>query len=97
MRLVSDAERRNTLVALPEPVDQRLDLLIRVVRTDGIVVSRSQMLAAMVAAAPTARRGRLSGMVRRYLALTQSAFSAEDPNGELPEVARRGRQRRQQS
>ncbi len=93
MQLVSDAQRRNTLVALPEPVDQRLELLIRVVRTDGITVSRSQMLAAMVAAAPTTPKG-LSGIVRRYRALTQSAFIAADPDGDLPEVTHRGRQRR---
>lgn len=94
MRLVSDAERRKTLVALPEPVDQRLNLLIRVARADGILVSRSQMLAAIVAAAPTTPRG-LSTMVRRYLALTQAAFTAEDPSGDLPEVRHRGPRRRQ--
>lgn len=93
MSLVSDAERRKTLVALPEPVDERLDLLIRVARTTGIQASRSQMLAAMVAAAPTAPTG-LSRMLRRYLSLKLPAFSDSHPGGELPEVTRRGRRRR---
>ena len=93
MSLVSDAERRNTLVALPEPVDERLELLIRVTRTAGIQVSRSQILAAMVAAAPTAPAG-LSRMVRRYLSLKLSAFSEGHPDGDLPEVTHLGRRRR---
>jgi len=93
MRLVSDAERRKTLVALPEPVDERLELLIRVARTAGIQVSRSQMLAAMVAAAPITPAG-LSRMVTRYLSLKQAAFSEGHPHGDLPEVTHPGRQRR---
>jgi hypothetical protein len=93
MSLVSEAERRKTLVALPEPVDERLDLLIRVARTAGIQVSRSQMLAAMVADAPTAPAS-LSRMLRRYLSLRQPTFSQSHPEGDLPEVTRRGRRRR---
>lgn len=92
MSLVSDAERRNTLVALPEPVDERLELLIRVARAEGVQVSRSQMLAAMVAAAPTTPE-RLSRMVLRYLSLNQPTFSAGHPGGDLPEVRHRGRRR----
>jgi hypothetical protein len=93
MSLVSDAERRNTLVTLPEPVDERLELLIRVARAAGVQVSRSQMLAAMVAAAPTTPE-RLSRMVRHYLSLKQPTFSAGHPEGDLPEVRYRGRRRR---
>jgi hypothetical protein len=93
MRLVSDAERRKTLVALPEPVDERLELLIRVARGAGVQVSRSQMLAAMVAAAPTAPES-LARMLRRYLSLNQPTFSAGHPDGDLPEVKHRGRRRR---
>ena len=92
MRLVSDAERRKTLVALPEPVDERLELLIRVARGAGVQVSRSQMLAAMVANAPTAQKG-LSLMLLRYLSLNQPTFSAGHPDGDLPEVTHRGRRR----
>ena len=93
MSLVSDAERRKILVALPEPVDERLELLIRVARAAGIQVSRSQMLAAMVAATPTAPRG-LSRMVTRYLSMELPAFSEGHPNGDLPEVTHPGPRRR---
>jgi hypothetical protein len=92
MRLVSDAELRNTLVSLPEPVDERLELLIRVAKAAGVRVSRSQMLAAMVAAAPTKPEG-LSRMVRHYMSLNQPTFSSSHPDGDLPEVKHRGRRR----
>ena len=92
MSLVSEAERQNTLVALPEPVDARLDLLIRVARGQGVQVNRSQMLAALVTSAPKAP-DRLSRMVRRYLAMKLQTFAADYPVGELPEVKRRGRRR----
>jgi hypothetical protein len=92
MRLVSDAQRRKTLVALPEPVDDRLELLIRVARAAGIRVSRSQMLAAMVATAPITRTA-LSDIVTRYLSLNQTAFSKGHPRGDLPEVTHPGRRR----
>ena len=93
MRLVSDAQRRRTLVALPEPVDDRLELLIRVARAGGIRVSRSQLLAAMVATAPITP-GAISRMVMRYLSLNQAAFSEGHPHGDLPEVTHPGRRRR---
>jgi hypothetical protein len=57
-------------------------------------VSRSQMLAAMVATTPTAPEG-LSRMLRRYLSLNQPTFSASHPHGDLPEVAHRGRRRQE--
>lgn len=90
MILVSDEERRNTLVTLPKPVDERLELLIRVARAKGVKVSRSQMLAAMVTSTPP---GRVRRMVENYLAMTLETFSAQAPAGALPEVKQRGRQR----
>ena len=78
---------------MPEPIDERLELLIRVARGAGIQVSRSQMLAAIVAAAPTTPGG-LSRIVRRYLSMELPAFSERHPRGDLPEVKHPGRQRR---
>lgn len=93
MELVSEADRRKTLIALPEPVDERLELLIRVARATGIQVSRSQMLAAMIAAAPTAPAG-LKRMVTDYMSVNQTSFSKSHPHGDLPAVTHRGRPRR---
>ena len=93
MELVADADRRKVLVALPEPIDQRLEWLLRVAKAAGTPVSRSQMLAAVVASAPT-RPGELARIVQGYLSLELPAFSEDHPHGDLPEIKHPGPRRR---
>jgi hypothetical protein len=93
MDLVADADRRKVLFALPEPVDERLEWLLRVAKAAGTPVSRSQMLAAVVASAPTGP-GELARIVQRYLSLELPTFSADHPRGDLPEIKHPGPQRR---
>jgi hypothetical protein len=93
MDLVVDADRRKVLVALPEPVDERLEWLLRVAKAAGAPVSRSQMLAAVVATAPTGPR-ELRQIVQYYLSLELPAFSEEHPQGDLPEIRHPGPRRR---
>ena len=93
MELVADADRRKVLIALPEPVDERLERLLRVAKAAGTPVSRSQLLAAVVASAPTGR-GELARIVRHYLSLELPAFSDDHPYGDLPEIRHPGPRRR---
>lgn len=93
MELVSQTERRKVLVALPEPVDERLEMLISVARRAGIQVSRSQMLAAMITTAPITPDD-LASIVRGYLSLDLPAFAASHPRGDLPPVKHPGPPRR---
>jgi hypothetical protein len=93
MELVSQTERRKVLVALPEPVDQRLEMLVSVARRAGVQVSRSQMLAAMITTSPITGEG-LAEIVRRYLSLEMSAFIESHPPGDLPLVRHPGPSRR---
>ena len=67
MDYLSDADRRKALIVLPEPVDDRLESLTRVARAARIQVSRSQLLAALVASAPT-DPARLARVMHHYLA-----------------------------
>ncbi len=92
MELVADADRRKVLVVLPEPVDERLERLLQVAKAAGTPVSRSQMLAAVVANAPTGP-GELAQIVQRYLSLELPAFSEDHPHGDLPEVKHPGPRR----
>jgi len=91
MYLVSDEERRKILVALPKPVDERLELLIRLARP-GMQVSRSQMVAALVADAPTVPRS-LQRIVAGYLSMELGAFAEGHPRGDLPEIKHPGPRR----
>jgi hypothetical protein len=91
MDLVSDAERRKILIALPGPVDERLELLIRAARP-GMQISRSQMVAALVAGAPTAPQG-LRRIVAGYLSIELAAFTEGHPRGDLPDIRHPGRRR----
>jgi hypothetical protein len=93
MDLVADADRRKVLVALPEPVDERLEWLLRVAKAAGTPVSRSQLLAAVVASAPTGQR-ELARIVQRYLSLELPAFSYGHPHGDLPAIRHPGPRRR---
>ncbi len=93
MELVVDADRRKVLIALPEPVDDRLEWLLRVAKAGGTPVSRSQMLAAVVASAPTGP-GELGRIVQRYLSLDLTTFCEDHPYGDLPEIRHPGPRRR---
>jgi hypothetical protein len=93
MDLVADADRRKVLVALPEPIDERLEWLLRVAKAAGTPVSRSQMLAAVIANTPTGP-GELARIVQQYLSLDLPTFSDDHPHGDLLEVKHPGPQRR---
>ena len=89
MDLVSDADRRKVLVVVPEPVDERLERLLRVARSAGMQVSRSQMVAALIAAAPTSPDD-IVVTLRGYLSLELPAFTGDHPQGDLPIVRHPG-------
>jgi hypothetical protein len=97
MDYLSDANRRKVLIVLPEPVDDRLESLTRVARAARIQVSRSQLLAALVASAPT-DPARLARVMHHYLAQDVQVFSQEHPGTDLPQIlhpgAKRGRANR---
>lgn len=97
MDYLSDANRRKVLIVLPEPVDDRLESLTRVARAARIQVSRSQLLAALVASAPT-DPARLARVMHHYLAQDVQVFSQEHPGADLPQIlhpgAKRGRANR---
>jgi len=93
IELVSQAEARKVLVVLPEPVDEHLELLLRAARAGGAQASRSQLLAALVAAAPT-EAPHVTQLVLDYLSLEVPDLRARHPQGRLPLVKHRGRRRR---
>lgn len=92
MAYLSDARRRKALFTLPEPVDDRLESLTRVARAGMMQVSRSQMIAALIASAPTDPQ-RLAGVVQRYLDKQAEAFAQEHPGADLPDVQHSGAKR----
>lgn len=92
MDYLSDAHRRKVLVVLPEPIDDRLESLTRVARAARIQVSRSQLLAALVASAPT-DPARLARVMHHYLAQDVQVFSQEHPGMDLPQIRRPGAKR----
>lgn len=92
MGWLSDAPRRKVLVVLPEPVDDRLESLTRLARAAQVQTSRSQMIAALIASAPTTP-DRLARMMRHYLAQNEQDFSQEHPGTGLPEVQHPGAKR----
>lgn len=92
MAYLSDARRRKALFTLPEPVDDRLESLTRVARAGRMQVSRSQMIAALIASAPTDPR-RLATVVQRYLDKQAEAFTQEHPGADLPDVQHPGAKR----
>jgi hypothetical protein len=91
---LSDAPRRKVLLALPEPVDDRLEALTRLARSARVQVSRSQVIAALIAGAPT-DPNRLAEVVQHYLGQYDQDFSRDHPGTDLPQVrhpgAKRGR------
>ena len=93
VELVSQAESRKVLVVLPEPVDEHLELLLRAARAGGAQASRSQLLAALVSAAPT-EAFQVTRLVLDYLTLEVPDLRARQPQGRLPVVKHRGPRRR---
>lgn len=91
--LVSQAARRKLLVVMPEPVDQHLELLARTARLAGAQASRSQLLAALVVAAPTAAP-EVRDLVLDYLSLLVPELRARHPEQALPEIRHPGPRRR---
>jgi hypothetical protein len=81
-------------VQWPAEVDDHLDVLVALVAAEGVPVSRSQMLSALVADARLNGEA-LSGIARRYLGGLQAGeLAATAPPPEvLPETPRRGRRR----
>ena len=93
IELVSQAKSRKVLVVLPEPVDEHLELLLRAARAGGALASRSQLMAALVAIAPT-EAPQVTRLVLDYLSLEVPDLRARQPQGRLPPVKYRGRKRR---
>jgi hypothetical protein len=93
IELVSQAKSRKVLVVLPEPVDDHLEMLLRAARAGGAQASRSQLLAALVATAPT-EATQVTQLVLDYLSLEIPDLRARRPQGRLPLVKFRGRKRR---
>lgn len=92
MTYLSDARRRKALFALPEPVDDRLESLTRIARAGKMQVSRSQLIAALIASAPTDPK-RLAGVMQRYLDKRAEAFAQEHPGAGLPGIQHPGAKR----
>jgi hypothetical protein len=92
MTYLSDARRRKALFTLPEPVDDRLESLTRVARAGRMQVSRSQMIAALIASAPTNPED-VAGVVQTYLDQQAEAFAQEHPGEDLPDVQHPGAKR----
>jgi hypothetical protein len=92
--LLKDAPRRNTAVQWPAEVDAHLDLLVRLAASEGVVVSRAQMLSALVAHASVTSSD-VAKVATRYLGRfhegdLRHGAPADD---QLPQVRHRGRQR----
>jgi hypothetical protein len=92
--LLKDSQRRTTSVQWPAEVDAHLELLIRLAAARGVVISRAQMLSALVATA-SLDGAAVAGMAQRYLGgMNEGDLPATaPPPHHLPEVRRRGRQR----
>jgi hypothetical protein len=92
--LLKDSPRRTTTVQWPVEVDARLDLLIRLAADRGVVISRAQMLSALVATA-SVDGADVAGMALRYLGRINEGDlpAAAPPSHQLPEVRHRGRKR----
>ncbi|MFF2952648.1 hypothetical protein ACFVVU_15050 [Kitasatospora sp. NPDC057965] len=93
MELLWRTRRRKTLVEWPQAVDDRLEDLVRAAIAAGENVSRSQMLAALVASADTAPTA-LADVIRTYRLLEADAFTHATPD-DLPAPRRLGRKRLQ--
>ncbi|GIE90732.1 hypothetical protein [Actinoplanes regularis] len=94
MDLLKDSDRRTTSVQWPDEVDAHLDLLVRLAANEGILISRAQMLSALVADA-NLNRTVVAKIARRYLSQLKAGdlVRAAPPDDVLPAVRHRGRQR----
>jgi hypothetical protein len=93
--LLKDSQRRTTAVQWPAEVDGRLDLLVRLAASEGVVISRAQMLSALVASASITSAD-LARIALHYLGrLNEGDLVRSAPTDrQLPAVRYRGRQRR---
>lgn len=92
MGYLSDAPRRKVLFALPEPVDDRLEVLTRLARAARIQASRSQLVAALIASAPT-DPDRLADVMLHYLGQDDQEFPQNRPGADLPPIRHPGAKR----
>ncbi|WIM99973.1 hypothetical protein ACTOB_003644 [Actinoplanes oblitus] len=94
MGLLKDSDRRTTSVQWPDEVDAHLDLLVRLAAGEGILISRAQMLSALVADA-NLDKNVVATIARRYLSNLNEGDLARTapPEQHLPVVRHRGRQR----
>ncbi len=92
MELVWQARRRKTLVHWPEAIDSRLEILVRSATAGGENVSRSQLLAALVAAADTSPEA-LAALVHAYRRTLVDDFTAGHDRQDLPDVRHPGPRR----
>jgi hypothetical protein len=94
--LLKDSPRRTTAVQWPVEVDAHLDLLVRLAASQGVVISRAQMLSALVAHASVSSAD-VARVALQYLGrLNDGDLTGAAPNdAQLPVVRYRGRQRTQ--
>ena len=91
--LLKDARRRTTSVQWPDEVDNHLEVLCQLLAAAGTPISRSQLLAALVATAPLDGR-RLAQTARRYFRIRIGGLSTSAKPADLPALTRVGRRRR---
>lgn len=92
MDLVWKSARRTTLISWPSAVDDRLDVLVRAATAAGESISRSQLLAALVAES-SQDPDQLSSVIRRYRVTESEHFVAAHRRTGLPAIRRPGRRR----
>ena len=94
MELLKDSSRRTTSVQWPAEVDEHLNVLVALLAAEGVQISRSQLLAALVADARLTGED-LARIARQYLGGLQTGELAAvaPPSEALPGTPRRGRRR----
>lgn len=94
MELLCQRPRRNRLVSWPEDVDGRLEILVRAAAAAGEQTSRSQLLAALVAAADV-RPDAIADLLHSYRRLAADALREGNQGDGLPTVRAPGPARTQ--
>ncbi|MFF3013827.1 hypothetical protein [Streptomyces sp. NPDC057939] len=92
MELLSHQQRYKTSVFWPEDIDGRLNLLVRAAAAAGERTSRSELLAALVAAIDVAPE-QVSDLLRHYRRLRADALTDDEERSDLPLVRTRGPRR----
>ncbi|WP_214319040.1 hypothetical protein [Nonomuraea sediminis] len=93
MKLLWRSQRRNTLVSWPHAVDDRLERLVAAGLAAGENVSRSQVLAALVASTEVSPE-QVSALVRAYRRMPAEALDEHpDTADEWPQVRHPGPRR----